>query len=279
MGTVQDVIDSARYDLDDFGAQAFDDTQLLNYFNRMVRMTDDLMIKLDSDYTLKSITATLATGNNRMDAPSELDKARWVYHQTEPWVKEELDKVMYRYQLNKGTFLTSAVTGISANVITDSTLANETDQYADKYLKFSSGTLLDLSYKIVSNTATTFTLDTDVEALGAAVGDIYTIPSQGKPKYWAHQSKYIFFNQDADVDYYLTFYYHKKTGTLTLTSDTPYNGDFDEFLREALISMARKAREKSIVPTDQQFYTMFKNMVERSVVGRGLHRKPYYIDY
>lgn len=279
MATVQDIIDSSRYDLDDFGHQSFDDTQLLNYFNRMLKILDDVLIQLDADYTLTSSRITLTGGYNTVAHPTGTDKVRWVYHNTEPWTKEFLDQVMYRYQLNRGTSDASTITGISGQVISDNTQAWETNQYAGSYFKFLDGTLEGNSYEISSNDATNMVLDTDVETLGGAVSDMYTVPTIGRPKYWSLQNNKLYFNIDSDQDYYLDIYYHKKSGTLAATDSTPYNGVFDEYLREALIGMARKARNKKITPTDQQFYNMFKEVAERNVIGRNVRRKPYYIDF
>ena len=48
--TVQNIIDSARYDLSDFESGLdFDDVELLNYFNRMVGLLDSTLSSLRSD--------------------------------------------------------------------------------------------------------------------------------------------------------------------------------------------------------------------------------------
>lgn len=54
MATAQDVIDSARYDLMDYDdgvgvGIAFDDTELLNYLNRMIGLMDTSLSSLNSD--------------------------------------------------------------------------------------------------------------------------------------------------------------------------------------------------------------------------------------
>ena len=56
MATVQSIIDSARYDLVDYvdgvglGIE-FDDTELLNYMNRMIGILDSNLVSLNSDLT------------------------------------------------------------------------------------------------------------------------------------------------------------------------------------------------------------------------------------
>jgi len=99
--------------------------------------------------------------------------------------------------------------------------------------------------------------------------------STGSPSYWAHKGSDIFFNIDADDDYTITLYYHQRTATLTMSSDMPYSDFFNEYLREALIIMASKAKDDKIVNVDMQFHEMFKQIVNSTVIGRN-HVPKYY---
>ena len=207
MTTVQTVINNSRYDLQDFGSQKWDDVQLLSYLNRIVSIIDDTLIALDSDFTKTSDTVTLLTGSNTVALPTRCDSIVWVWDSTDLLLKEDLDKVMYRFQINNGTSTT------------------------------------------------------------------------GNPKYWAYNSSNLYFNISADDDYTLTVYFHQKTDALALTDNMPFNGVFDEFIRESIVSMAFRTKDKAIPAVDQQFYGTFKRIAERYVITRNMRHRTHYIDF
>lgn len=97
--------------------------------------------------------------------------------------------------------------------------------------------------------------------------------STGTPYYWAYNNGTVYFNIEADVEYTFTVYYHIRTDTLAITDTLPYNDFFNEYIREALVIMASKARDDKIVNVDQQFYTMFKAAVNDAVIGRNFTAK------
>lgn len=97
---VSDLIESARYDLRDFGGQKFDDDQLVNYVNRIIKLLDDLLITRNSDFTMKHASATLATGENTATAPANVNTIIHLYSGSNIITKESLIDVMDRYQVN-----------------------------------------------------------------------------------------------------------------------------------------------------------------------------------
>lgn len=70
MATVQTILDSAKYDLRDFGSMDFDDAQLINYLNRAIALLDRELIALNSDQTLTESTVTLSSGNDSCTVPT-----------------------------------------------------------------------------------------------------------------------------------------------------------------------------------------------------------------
>lgn len=108
MATAQSVIDSARYDLEDFGQQKWTDTQLLNLLNRMVGVLDSALISLDSDFTKTSGSVTLLSGNNTVAVPTTTtDTIFQVWYGTVLLLKEPLEVVMHRYQINNSSSSTA----------------------------------------------------------------------------------------------------------------------------------------------------------------------------
>jgi len=101
----------------------------------------------------------------------------------------------------------------------------------------------------------------------------------GEPRYWAYNNGNLYFNVEADDDYTLKAIYHVKTATLTLIDNLPYNDFFNQYIREALVVMASKAKDDKIVNVDREFYTMFKNVVNSTVVGRNFVPKTYVLGF
>lgn len=207
MATVQTILNNARYDLGDFGGQKWDDTQLLHYMNRVVPILDDALISLDSDYTKTTAAVTLSSGGNTATLPTRCDNIIQMWYSTDLWLKEPLEVVMYRYQLNNSTSTT------------------------------------------------------------------------GTPQYWAHNNTNIYFNIEADANYSLTAVFHQKSATLAIGDNMPYNDTFNEYLREAVVSMAQKAKDNQITNIDQQFYGTFKNIALRYVVSRNMKYRNYHKDF
>jgi len=84
MATVQSVIDSARYDLVDYvdgigiGIE-FDDTELLNYLNRMVKLLDTNLSAMNSDLVeAKCQYINPTTGQSYLDLSSDLNSGNWL---------------------------------------------------------------------------------------------------------------------------------------------------------------------------------------------------------
>jgi len=111
MATVQTIIDSARYDLVDYvdgvglGIE-FDDTELLNYMNRMVGILDSNLVSLNSDLT-EAIDETHETtaGQSYVDLSSSLNSGNWLDIRS-VWLganrleKVSLDRLRYESMFN-----------------------------------------------------------------------------------------------------------------------------------------------------------------------------------
>jgi len=98
--TVQDIITSARYDLRDHGSQKFDDTQLVDYVNRIITLLDRLLLTKHSDFTMAIADVALASGDYTSTAPTRSHFIESIYYESTLLIKEPLVEVMYRYQMN-----------------------------------------------------------------------------------------------------------------------------------------------------------------------------------
>ncbi len=101
----------------------------------------------------------------------------------------------------------------------------------------------------------------------------------GSPSYWAYNNGNIICNVEADDDYTLTVHYHVKTAALTIIDNLPYNDFFNQYIREALVTMASKSVDDKVVNVDKEFYMLFKHAVASAVVGRNFVSKPYHLGF
>lgn len=101
----------------------------------------------------------------------------------------------------------------------------------------------------------------------------------GKPSYWAYNNTTLTFNIEADTDYALHIHYHVRTATLTTSANMPYNDWFNNYIREAVVIMASKAKDDKVVNVDMQFYEMFKRVVNSAVIGRNFTPQPYKLGF
>ena len=99
MATVQSIIDSSRYDLVDYvdgvglGIE-FDDTELLNYMNRMVGILDSNLVSLNSDLTENKCQYIIpTTGQSWIDLSSSLNSGNWLDLRSVWWGSNKLNKV------------------------------------------------------------------------------------------------------------------------------------------------------------------------------------------
>lgn len=75
MATVATLLTSARYDLKDFSGQMWDDTQLVDYLNRVVIVMDNVLSSLRSDRCIDyNATATLSATDNSVAVPSNTNQ-------------------------------------------------------------------------------------------------------------------------------------------------------------------------------------------------------------
>jgi len=79
MAKVSAFFTTLRYDLRDFSGQDYDDTQLLIYFNRALRILDTELMKLRSDRTMTSDSVTLLTDDYSVDVPTNCSTVRYIY--------------------------------------------------------------------------------------------------------------------------------------------------------------------------------------------------------
>ena len=227
MATVQSMLDSARYDLKDYETGLmWDDTEILNYLNRMVGIMDSQLAVLNSDLVeAEERTIDCVANQNYVDL-SSLNSGNWDSLR-QVWIgQDEIYKIsmgLMRYKRmfrndNSPTWVTSTAYLIGQKV------ENNSIPYIC----------------LVAHTSGTFA--TDLAALKWE-----TSYRTAQPQYYALSNRLILFDYACPSAYTtLVIYYNKKTAVLAATDDMPYDDIFNEFFRSRL-SMYSKA--KSGIPT------------------------------
>ena len=88
------------------------------------------------------------------------------------------------------------------------------------------------------------------------------------PKYWCHIKEKIEFDVPAIEELTYTCYHDSMSITVTSSSDMPYSGRYDEYLREALILMAQAKKHKKLPQTDAVYLQMFTANLQQDIINR-----------
>jgi len=110
MSTLSEIIDSARYDLQDYGEGVmFTNDELINYMNRMFVIMDSMLAELDSDlvYAQSDGDFTTTSGSDNVDL-SNLNDNLWstireVWIDTDHLWQINLSRLLYKQKFNSGS--------------------------------------------------------------------------------------------------------------------------------------------------------------------------------
>jgi hypothetical protein len=211
MATFNTIIDDARYDLRDYQTGLeFDDAELLNFINRMIRLLESTLTSLNSDLVQGTATLSFLIATNSLDIATALNSGKW-------------DSIR--------------------------SLWNSTD----KLQKIS----VDELFNIRQSTST----------------------QTGAPNFWALGGTTLQFDKTSGVAYSLTCYYNSKTGTVTASSTTPYNGIFDDSIREMLVMHAKAKKEGILAKAEIMYGEMFRKRAMEIEIRRSFLPKTYSIDF
>jgi hypothetical protein len=270
MATVQNIIDSARYDLVDFvdgvglGIE-FDDAELLNYLNRMVGILDQTLSSLESDLVVGVDHTLTTTANLDYIDLSSMNSGLWSDVRSVYREQNLLDKVSIAYMYYTRRYRQSVLdsgdaiaSGDYIMIVTQNTLDFTTLGAGD------------------NNSGTYFTA-TSAGTLGA--GDYAFKFSSGLPTIWALEGDKILLPQVPGAVKQITVYYDKKTATLTLSSNMPYSDRFNEFLREMLVMCAKAKKEGSLERSDAALEMAFRKRAMQEEISRGFIPKPYVLEF
>jgi len=195
MSTVADILKASKYDLKDYGAKEFDETQMVHYLNRCINILDRALISLNSDQTLRENGLVVVNATNSSAMLTNSVNVREIWDNDEILLTKVSTKTLYHTRMRN-------------------------------------------------------------------------LNNFGKPKYWAQIQNSIEFDISSDSIYAFTMYHDVMSTTVVSNGNMPYEGIYDEYLREALILMAQAKKNKKLPQTDAVYLQMFKENVQQDMINR-----------
>jgi len=282
MATASQIIASARYDLKEYKGQKMDTAELLEYLNRAVIILDGILISKDSDWVHKNaISVALSTGQNKITMPTRCASVRSIWYDTNLVTCTDLTFTA------SGDTIISAATDFSDYFAANDTIgisgstSNDTDDigllsiYSIGDDGAGSNNKLTINEDVIVDEGTADATGTLMkvgsnEVLKESLDYIYYLrkfAATGSPYYWSYEGTNIVFDRQADDDYGLTIHYNQKAATLATDDNMPYNGEFDEKLRAAVVMFA-KQRNNELDSVDIAIERMFNNAVMTKAIRR-----------
>jgi hypothetical protein len=104
------------------------------------------------------------------------------------------------------------------------------------------------------------------------------ITGTAQPVFFATEAQTFIFEYAADQDYDLTIYYNKDSTDLELTDSTPFNGKFDQPLRQMVVLQAKSRNEYDLMG-DAAIYDFMMDAALGKVVSRNRQPKGYRLNF
>jgi len=302
MATLSSFLEAARYDLIDYETGVeFEDRELVNYLNRMIKLIDSTLLISRSDLLHGTETDLDTVSSQDYVDLTNLNNGYWDSIR-EVWIgsnKKEPISVPLMYYKRK--FLTSDAEpnyfAVERNHLLLETGADSAhtdlvihynqktrpllESWSDTFTATAATDLI-----TISPAATFTTSDGRFQVSNSGGGlpgglsastDYWTIydSSNGGTTYQLATSKS---NAIAGTEIDITTT-GSGTHTITQTEYTPYDGRYDEFLREMLVLHAKGKREGGASKSDAMFQSIFRKRMFEEEVRRGFQEPSYYVDF
>ena len=266
MATVDQFIDSARYDLRDYQTGLeFDDEELLEYINRMSSVLDSTLTALNSSFVRGVETEIISAPSIQFNAKSLVNSGNWDTIK-EIWIDQNrLEKISVDLLDYKRKWNTTVETSGYALIV------------GGTYEILARTTLDFTTCGASANTVGAIFVCTVTGTLGT--GDAVNTWNTGEPQFWAQAGPNILFEISTGSTYVLNLYYNKKTAVLALTDDMPYNDTFNEVFRELLVMHAKAKKEGGIAPSEQMYSAVFRRVALETQIRTDFKPKYYRIGF
>jgi hypothetical protein len=266
MTTVATVLNGARYDLRNYGDMDWDEDLMIHNLNRVINILDQKLVQFNSDQTLNIAYTTPTVGYDYVSAPTGCLEVREVWINQHRKQNVDQQELRYRQQFRR----TVKGNGDTIN--------------QNEYHKTVARTTTDLS-ALTSTGATANSAGTywysDLGSGTLGTGDIVIKLDTSIPTYWSWiQTKIEFETAFSSAGDEVVIHYDKGTTAFTANTDTmPYNGQYDDAVREILVAMCIHKKYKQDSPTDTVYMDLFDQLVFNDMVNRKFWRKQYRLDF
>jgi len=282
MATASQIIASARYDLKEYKGQKMETAELLEYLNRAVIILDGILISKDSDWVHQNaISVALSTGQNKITMPTRCASVRSIWYDSKLVTCSDLtfaastDTIISTATDFSDYFEENDTIGISGSSSNDTSDIGLVSIYSIGDDGAGSNNKLTINEDVIvdegsGDASATLMRVGENEVLKTSLDYIYYLrkyAATGPPYYWSYEGTNIVFDRQADDDYGLTIHYNQKAATLEENSSMPYNDEFNEKLRAAVVMFA-KHRNNELDAVDMIIEKMFHRAVMTKAIRR-----------
>lgn len=302
MGTVDSLIESARYDLIDYEkGLEYDDRVLVLYINRLIDVMDSALSSLRSDY-VHGIEEDIDTveDQNYVDLTNmnngQWDSIRYVWIGESRKYGTTVDKIYYKRKFRDGSAEPSYWANVGKRLLWETDADAAHTDVVIHYNKKHRNRLQSWSDTYTATIATdTLTLATGAPTFVTGDGP-FTLTTTGTiPTGLAASTNYwlVFQPDDTDGIQLATSKVNALEGsiitltstgtvtnTITLGDDVmPYDGAFDNMIREMVVMHARAKSTGKIGQPEAIYNDIFKKRAMEETIRRKFVEKHYSIDY
>jgi hypothetical protein len=299
MATLSNFYNSVRYDLNDYGTGLeYDDVELLEYTNRIITALDSSLGSLNHDalWGTESDIDTVAS-QDYIDI-TDMNNGYW-QDVTELWLgqvriyQEPLPLLHYHNKFKTNDEFPTWWALEDNHIVFESGCDDAHTNVTIHYIKKHRPRL--------NSWSDTFTVANATEIFTVSPGTTF-VTGDG-PFQVSNSGGALPTGLSASTNYWLiritdtTFYLATSksnaiagtnltvsddgsgTNTITLTEMTPYDGKYDNWLREGVVMHAKAKKEDSIIQPDVIMNDIFTRRAMQETIKRGYVPKRYYMDF
>lgn len=284
MATVESVIDSSRYDVRAKTGNAYEDDELLEYLNRAIDILDSSLMSIGSDW-LKKVDAVeaLSSGQRKITMPTRCIDVDSIWRSATVSASTDMTftkstKIILSAATDYADagFAAGNKIGIGGSTKNDSdligllTIASIDDDGAgtNNEITVNESSLVDDGAGSGSGTIIKVENNEIHKATNENIHRLRKWRGSGTPANWAWEGTDIIFDYFASQAYGLIIHFAQKTATLEMSDNMPYNSEFDNQIRQALVLMAENVYDE-VTQLSDALLKIFELAARKKTIRRG----------
>jgi len=294
MAKAESVLDSVRWDLRAKAGNAFEPSELLDYLNRVVGILDSSLLSINSDWLKKAdAVEALSAGLRQITMPTRCIGVDSIWRSATVSASTDMT-----YTNSTGIILSAATNYATAGFAADDKIgvggsaSNDSDAIGLLTISAIGDAGAGTNNEITVNETSlvdegaadangTIIKVENNEILKASNEDIHRWRKwrgSGTPVNWAWEGTNIIFDYFADQAYGLIIHFSQKTDTLEMSSDMPYNDEFNEQLRQGVVMIGENKYDE-VTQLSAALLTMFEQSARTKTMRRGFVPKRYRLNF